>query len=206
MFRMREHFNPYDHLAGCFVPHWLLSLKGLSPGAKLCYSVLAQQCSKGGTAQLNLPLLAASAGEAVAEVVLRLQELERVGLVTTSRGNSNTEDVRVHFPPPFWAGGTERSADSRSHPQPGLFPVEVEQPQGGEEIAPGAGKRRRRWFGRARSRHSLETCLAFVTYQREELGRRRIYDPEGLAESLYHTGSQDDEIDDWLAEQSAGAA
>jgi hypothetical protein len=32
-----------------------------------------------------------------------------------------------------------------------------------------------------------------------------IYDPEGLAESIYHTGKQDDEIDDFLVEQSNAA-
>ena len=65
--------------------------------------------------------------------------------------------------------------------------------------------RRKRWFGRPRSRHSFETCLKFITYQKEVLGRRRIYDPEGLAESLYHTASQDDEISDWLDEQANAA-
>jgi hypothetical protein len=37
------------------------------------------------------------------------------------------------------------------------------------------------------------------------LGRRSIYDPDGLAESLFHTGSQDDEISEWLDEQANAA-
>ena len=39
----------------------------------------------------------------------------------------------------------------------------------------------------------------------EVLGRRSIYDPEGLAESLYHTASQDDEIADSSEEQAEAA-
>jgi hypothetical protein len=48
-------------------------------------------------------------------------------------------------------------------------------------------------------------CDWFITYQKEVLGRRSIYDPAGLADSIFHTGQQDDEIDDWLAEQMNAA-
>jgi hypothetical protein len=98
--------------------------------------------------------------------------------------------------------------------QPRLFAVESAFPQPATEgqtvvakksaMSP-RSKRKKRWFGRPRSRHSFETCLKFVTYQKEVLGRRSIYDPEGLAESLYHTASQDDEISDWLDEQANAA-
>lgn len=87
-----------------------------------------------------------------------------------------------------------------------MTPTLVDQISDGPRTASSFRKRKRkRWFGRPRSRHSLETCLKFVTYQKEVLGRRSIYDPEGLAESLYYTASQDDEISDWLEEQAEAA-
>jgi hypothetical protein len=42
-------------------------------------------------------------------------------------------------------------------------------------------------------------------YQKEVLGRHGIYDPEGLAGSLYYTASQDDEISDFIDEQANAA-
>lgn len=217
-------FNVFHQFAGCFVPHGLLSLRNLSAGAKLCYALVAQQANARGSAQLNLPLLAVSLGESVRVAVRYLTELEEAGLVASSRGNVNREDVRLSFPRhPWLARGTgaarsaaapDISAASSGEEQPRLFAVDSapsEPAAGGQDStakrpdAPHKLKRRRRWYGRANSRHTLETCQRYVTYQIEVLGRRTIYDPEGLAESLYHTGSQDDEISDWLDEQANAA-
>ena len=216
-------FNVFHQFAGCFVPHGLLSLKHLSAGAKLCYAVLAQQANARGTAQLNLPLLAAFIGESERIAVRYLVELEESGLIESARGNVNKEDVRISFPRHPWltrhaASGQATNASpvtqASEETQPRLFAVESAYPQSASEGQAGAAKksapapkakRRKRWFGRPRSRHSFETCLKFITYQKEVLGRRRIYDPEGLAESLYHTASQDDEISDWLDEQANAA-
>lgn len=219
---MKGQFNVFYQFAGCFVPHGLLSLKKLSAGAKLCYSLLAHQANARGATQLNLPILAASLGESEANVVRYLIELEEMRLIESSRGNVNKEDVRILFPQHPWR---EENAES-SYPssvaqagvdkisQPQLFAVESASPQAAAERQTMEAKkrsqsskqrRRRRWYGRPRSRHSLEACLAFITYQKEVLGRRSIYDPEGLAESIFHTGKQDEEIDDFLAEQSNAA-
>lgn len=220
---MNEQFNVFHQFAGCFVPYGLLSLKRLSAGAKICYSLLAQQANARSTTQLNLPMLAASLGESEANAVRYLTELEESGLIEASRGNVNKEDVRINFPRHPWLVeyiGSKRDSSAPAiasldkDAQPHLFAVESELSQLGAGVATVADKRpsqtsrqkrRRRWFGRPRSRHSMETCLSFITYQREVLGRRGIYDPQGLAESIYHTGKQDDEIDDFLAEQSNAA-
>ena len=213
------HFNVFHQFAGCFVPYGLLSLKRLSAGAKLCYSMLSQQANARGATQLNLPMLAATLGEPEGNIVRYLTELEEATLIESSRGNVNKEDVRILFPRHPWLVGYAEpprdslitsSGDYPQESQPQLFGVESALARGIEKQATADKKptqssrsrRRKRWFGRPRSRHSLETCLSFITYQREVLGRRGIYDPVGLAESIFHTGKQDDEIDDYLAEQA----
>jgi hypothetical protein len=216
-------FNVFNQFAGCFVPHGLLALKNLSASAKLCYAVLAQQANARGATQLNLPLLAASIGESERFAVRYLVELEESGLIKSLQGNVNKEDVRISFPRHPWLTRNTASAQVASaipavqpveETQPRLFAVESAFPQplmegqAGEAAKPASSprsKRRKRWFGRPRSRHSFETCIKFVTYQKEVLGRRSIYDPEGLAESLHHTASQDDEISEWLEEQANAA-
>ncbi|MDQ3818562.1 MAG: helix-turn-helix domain-containing protein [Acidobacteriota bacterium] len=198
-------------------------MKHLSAGAKLCYALLAQQASARGTTQLNLPLLAASIGESERIAVRYLVELEEAGLVGSSRGNVSKEDVRITFLRHPWLtrnSGTAQSATANllaqaaEETQPRLFAVDSAlsdamtdaQTDSTKKSPPSSKtKKRKRWFGRARSCHSFETCLKFITYQKEVLGRRNIYDPEGLAESLYHTASQDDEISDWLDEQATAA-
>lgn len=219
---MKESFNIYHHFAGVFVPSWLLSLSEIGAGAKLTYALLAQQANSSGAAQLNFRMLEGALGESEGQVARYLLELERVNLIHAKRGNVNKEDVRIFFPQHAWySGAAEPSCDSVTptagsageEAQPRLFatepavtPTPVDQISDGPRTTSSFRKRKRkRWFGRPRSRHSLETCLKFVMYQKEVLGRRSIYDPEGLAESLYHTASQDDEISDWLEEQAEAA-
>lgn len=218
---MKEQFNVFHQFAGCFVPYGLLSVKRLSGGAKLCYSLLAQQANARGATQLNLPILAVSLGESEANIVRYLTELEEARLIESSRGNVNKEDVRILFTRHPWSAKyaeslrdsfVTSSADAAKETQPRLFAVEsalskpsTERRAPAKPAQSSRQRRRRRWYGRPRSRHSLETCLSFITFQKEVLGRRGIYDPEGLAESIFHTGKQDDEIDDWVAEQSNAA-
>jgi hypothetical protein len=219
---MKESFNIYHHFAGVFVPSWLLSLSEIGAGSKLTYALLAQQANSSGAAQLNFRMLEGTLGESEGEIARYLLELERVNLIHAKRGNVNTEDVRIFFPQHEWySGAVEPSCDSLATPagifdektQPQLFASEpagtqtpVDQISAGPKpVAPSRKRKRKRWFGRPRSRHTLETCLAFITYQKEVLGRRRIYDPQGLAESIFHTGEQDDEIEDWLAERASAA-
>jgi hypothetical protein len=163
-----------------------------------------------------------SLGESEGNIVRYLTELEESRLIAPSRGNVNKEDVRIFFtlhpwlteyPEPVRDSLASASIKPDTDAQPKLFAVEStltrvtgEQTVADRKSIPSSrAKRRKRWFGRPRSRHSLETCLSFITYQKEVLGRRSIYDPEGLAESLFHTGKQDDEIDDYLAEQANAA-
>lgn len=216
-------FNVFHQFAGCFIPHGLLSMKNFSAGAKICYAVLAQQANSQGTTHLNLPLLVASIGESERIVVRYLVELEESGLIESARGNVNKEDVRISFPRHPWLTRHVSSvqvptaisaAQTTEDIQPRLFAVESaftgsatdrQAVTAKKSASSPRSKRRKRWLGRPRSRHSFETCLKFVTYQKEVLGRRSIYDAEGLAQSLYHTGSQDEEISDWLDEQADAA-
>jgi hypothetical protein len=216
-------FNVFHQFAGCFVPHGLLSMKNLSAGAKICYAVLGQQANARGTTQLNLPLLAAFVGESERIVVRHLVDLEESGLIKSARGNVYKEDVRIAFLRHPWltrnacliqttTAGPLVQAARETQPQlfavGSAFPQQATEVQGGgakKPTSPPKSKRRRRWSGHPRSCHSFETCLKFVIYQKEVLGRRGIYDPEGLAESLYNTASQDDEISDFLDEQANAA-
>ena len=217
-------FNVFHQFAGCFVPHGLLSMKHLSAGAKLCYALLAQQANMRGTTQLNLPLLAASVGESERAAVRYLVELEEARLVESSRGNVNKEDVRLTFPRHPWltrnAGAAQPAtanllAQAAEETQPQLFAVESALPGATTDAQADSAKksppsskpkRRKRWFGRPRSCHSLETCLKFVTYQKEVLGHDHIWNVTGLARHIHLSGEQDEEIDAFLAEQASDAA
>ena len=207
-------FNVFQQFAGYFIPYGLLSIRKLRAGAKVCYSALAQQANARGVTQLNLPMLASSIGESESNAVQYLIELEESGLIETSRGNVNKEDVQISFPRHPWQ--FRRSESERAQPTSSLdklFAAEsplTETTEGQsathkKSSSSSKSRGRKRWFGQSRSRHTQETCLGFITYQKEVLGRRHIYDPEGLAESIFHTGKQDDEIDDWLAERANAA-
>jgi hypothetical protein len=220
---MKDGFNVYYHFAGTFIPSWLLSRSEISAGAKLTYAMLAQQANSSGATQLNFRMLEGALGESEGQIARYLLDLERVGLVHAKRGNINIEDVRIFFPQHAWFTGAVELPNSLpgsssnnvvKETQPQLFNVaavstlttsERQAAAEAKSVSPFRQRKKKRWFGRPRSRHSLETCVGFITYQKEVLGRRSIYDPPGLAESIFHTGKQDDEIDDWLTEQANAA-
>lgn len=158
-------------------------------------------------------MLAVSLGESEGSIIRYLTELQESRLIEPSRGNANKEDVRIFFPRHPWITEYAEpvrdpfasvSVNASTESQPQLFAVGADSSHAAgrqalvdkKSIPSSRSKRRKRWFGRPRSRHSLETCLCFISYQKEVLGRRNIYDPEGLAESIFHTGTQDDELDD----------
>ncbi|MDQ3819504.1 MAG: helix-turn-helix domain-containing protein, partial [Acidobacteriota bacterium] len=100
---MRENlFNIYYLLAGPFIQYWLLSRREISGGAKLVYSVLAQQANSRGATQLHSQMTAVSLGIDEGQLARHLMELEEVGLVQVSRGNLHPEDLRVYFPLHPW--------------------------------------------------------------------------------------------------------
>jgi hypothetical protein len=57
-----------------------------------------------------------------------------------------------------------------------------------------------------KSKHPLEVCLRFVTYQKEVLGHDHIWNVTGLGRYLHLSGKQDEEIDAYLAERASDAA
>ena len=220
---MRENFfNIYHLLAGSFVPYWLLSRREVSGGAKLVYSLLAQQANSRGSTQLHSQMAAVSLGVDEGQLARHLMELEEVGLVQVSRGNLHPEDLRVYFPRHPWLTSSEsdqaglQSSDYRkTSVSPRLFPREVktegikstwsEQPTlpniSPDMRAQARRRRGRRRVGGPRSRHSRDTCHRFALYNVEVLGSKTIYNLEGFTDYLFRTGDQDSEIDEWLGRE-----
>jgi hypothetical protein len=69
---------------------------------------LAQQANSRGAVQLNFRVQAAALGEDEGQLSRHLMELEEVGLIQVSRGNVNSEDIRVFLPPHPWMTGLEQ--------------------------------------------------------------------------------------------------
>lgn len=108
---MKEHFNIFQFFSGAFLPSWLLSRPEISAGAKLTYSLLAQQANSRGTVQLNFQVTEASIGERDGRLARYLIELEEVGLIHVSRGNVNQEDIRIYFPYHRWMIGLDEQKE-----------------------------------------------------------------------------------------------
>jgi hypothetical protein len=224
---MRENFfNIYHLLAGSFVPYWLLSRREVSGGAKLAYSLLAQQANSKGATQLHSQMAAAALGIDEGQLARHLMELEVVGLVQVSRGNLHPEDLRVYFPRHSWLTGSESDQAGLHSVErheasltPRLFPREVKAkglksagseqptlPNISPDVRTQARRRRgRRRISRPRSKHSRETCYRFALYNVEVLGSRTIYDLEGFTDYLFRTGDQDQEIDEWIGREVTAA-
>ncbi|HKS26722.1 MAG TPA: hypothetical protein VJS44_02830 [Pyrinomonadaceae bacterium] len=223
---MKEHFNIFHFFSGAFIPAWLLSRSEVSAGAKLAYSLLAQQANSRGIVQLNFQIAEASIGERDGRLARYLMELEDVGLIHVSRGNVHQEDIRIYFPHHQWMIGLDEQKEVSDSiiSQEGaslsrLFPREVQQaksnisesqqptlPLISADSRPQIRRRkgRRRW-GRPQSKHSREICYRFAVYNVEVLGSKTIYDLDGFTDYLYRTGEQDAEIDEWLVEQANAA-
>lgn len=221
---MSDTFSAYFFAAGAFVPYWLLSREEISAGAKLAYAWLAQQANNRNSARLHIRLHADQLGCDEGGLALLLSELEDVGLVRSSRGNVHPEDMLLHFQPHRWMegleqlqqGGALRAVTAEAAPPTLPFPeaaptAQRAQSQAGP-FAAGDGRsggRRGRGAGRRkaqpRSKHPFEVCHGYVAFQRETLGRR-IRNVMALANHLYTTGAQDDEVDSWLARRGRDAA
>ena len=220
---MKANFNVYHFFAGAFVPFWLLSRQEIGPGAKLTYAALAQQANSRGAVQLNFRVQAVALGEDEGQLSRHLMELEEVGLVQVSRGNVNSEDIRVFFPPHPWMTGLEQPPQAVS-PQLAAAEAAISRlfaetlppahpyllpPRGtaGAEARPnGRGRRRGKGRRQPQSKHSFEVCLQFVTYQKEVLHHDHIWNVTGLARHLRLSGEQDEEIDAWIADRASDAA
>jgi hypothetical protein len=225
---MRENFfNIYHHLAGPFVPYWLLSRPEISGGAKLVYALLAQQANSRGATQLHSQMAAVALGIDEGQLARHLMEMEEAGLIQVSRGNLHPEDLRIYFPRHHWMIGlageqTDFASSSKPHeafPPSRLFPrgVKAERLQATESeqpilpnIQPDARthmhrRRSRRRVGRPRSKHARDICYRFALYNVEVLGSKTIYDLEGFTDYLFRTGDQDSEIDEWLEREIKAA-
>lgn len=214
-----SHFSIYHHLAGVFTPFWLLSRRELSAGAKLTYCTLALQANAKSQAQLNFPLLCATLGENEGQVARHLSELEERGLIESLRGNANSEDVRLFFPPHQWMNSANLAPENLSSSpatnipqvQSELFPPAAKSDQDSQQPARQHSypserrqRKRKRWSGPPLSKHPLETIRGFINYQKYVLGHKNIWNPEGLALALFHSGEQDDEITEWKSQMASG--
>lgn len=220
---MRESFNVYHFFAGAFVPFWLLSRQEIGAGAKFAYAALAQQANSRGSVQLHFRVQAAALGVDEGQLARHLTELEEAGLIHVSRGNVNSEDVRVFFPPHPWMSGLEQARQvggpQSALPDAAATPLFPEAAPPARESLPAAGpavgsddrpsgrdRRGRRRRRPPQSKHPFDVCLRFVTYQKEVLRHDHIWNVMGLANHIRMTGEQDAEIDAWLAERSKDAA
>lgn len=223
---MKEHFNIFHFLSGAFVPAWLLARPEIGAGAKLAYSLLAQQANSRGTVQLNFQVAEASIGESEGRLARYLMELEEVGLIHVSRGNVHQEDIRIYFPYHRWMIGLDEQKESaESLTDQGGNSLSRLLPRGVQKATPNVlesqqrtlplipadsrqqirRRKGRRPWGRPESKHSREICHRFAIYNVEVLGSKTIYDLDGFTDYLYRTGEQDVEIDDWLVEQANAA-
>ena len=223
---MKEHFNVFHFFSGAFIPAWLLARPEIGAGAKLAYSLLAQQANSRGIVQLNFKVAEASIGERDSRLARYLMELEEAGLIHVSRGNVHQEDIRIYFPYHRWMIGlveqnesTEPLPHQRDDSLSRLFPREIQQAKNNAfesqqptlPLIPADSRQqvrrrrsRRRW-GKPQSKHSREICYRFAVYNVEVLGSKTIYDLDGFTDYLYRTGEQDAEIDEWLVEQANAA-
>lgn len=218
----QSHFSIYHHLAGVFIPFWVVSRKELSPGAKLTYCALAQQANARGQSRLNFPLLCATLGESEGQLARYLTELEEHRLIESLRGNANSEDVRLNFTRHPWMISFELAPQNLSstpitnvpQAQGDLFPPSAKPNQAPlSQSAKQNGhpqtrrqRKRKRWAGPPQSKLDLETIRSFTNYQRYVLGHTNIWNPEGLALALYHSGEQDDEIAAWKSQMTGNHA
>lgn len=221
---MKANFNIYHFFAGTFVPFWLLSRQEIGAGAKLTYAMLAQHANSRGVTQLHFQVQATALGEDEGQLARHLTELEEVGLIQVSRGNVHQEDIRVFFPRHEWMAGLEQPPQS-SALQPAatvtaapLRLLSEATPPAQTSLLPAhpaasldsragsSGRRRGRGRRQPQSKHAVEVCLRFVTYQKEVLHHDHIWSVTGLSRHLHLSGEQDDEIDAWLAEQASNAA
>ena len=217
---MKEHFNVYYHLAGIYTPFWLSSRSEISAGAKLSYALLAQQANSRNMTQLNLQMLSVALGEMEGDVAGYLMELEKIKLIEAHRGNINSEDIRVFFPYHFWMRGLEKDPAGGELTRPAdesqpliLFqqePRRDSQQLPAVDVDPKPGSRRRsrkrHRSGPPKSKHSLETCVRFITYQKDVLGHDHIWSVMGLAQAIWRSGSDDLEIDLWLKSDHANSS
>lgn len=96
------HHHPYDTFGGVFVPHFLLSSRRISLGAKLLYALLATRIDLRGESLLNHDLLACEMGVAEAVVLSLSDELSAAGVIQIWQDPAGTKTLRCQFPPGVW--------------------------------------------------------------------------------------------------------
>jgi len=74
-------FNPYRNFVGSFIPNCLMSYKGLTGTAKLCWARLAQYAGKDGIAYPSQDSLAEELGISKSQVIRILSELEKKNFI-----------------------------------------------------------------------------------------------------------------------------
>ena len=189
---MLAHPDYLDAFAGVFVPHFVSSIKGLSHGAKILYSLLRSQSDRRGETLLNAPLATAIMGEEEKLVYRLLAELETGGFVLTVRHPLGTEFVRCSFP--ALPSATLKSGSPGLKSAAGLKVAASTSPKRQNRKA--RARAARTVHGHAQSRFTREECTSYALAC--EAAGHNIRSPFGFGLSLYQSGNQDREIELFL--------
>lgn len=82
---MKMYINPYKRFHGSFIPEWLERMKGITPGAKICYARLCRYAGKNGMAYPKNDTLAEAIGVSDRQIRRYITELEESKLIETKQ-------------------------------------------------------------------------------------------------------------------------
>ena len=92
--------NPWKLFDGVFVPMWLLEIRGISPGAKLCYARLCRYAGEAGVARPKQETLAKELGVEPRQCQRYLSELKKADLIQVDvRGLAKANEYRFYLHP-----------------------------------------------------------------------------------------------------------
>lgn len=217
---MNQH-HPYDTFGGVFIPHFLLSSRRLSLGAKLLYALLATRTDVRGESLLNHDLLASEMGVADAVVLSLADELSAAGVVQIWQDPAATKTLRCQFPPDAWQQDDSpeqllaETAEPATRTAPRLLrlPIftaaELAAPAGDQKFPepdPKLGKARiearaRQSKKEPASRFSKQICTDYA--RARQLERGNIANPFALGTAMWKSGEYDEEIMLWLQSKEA---
>ncbi len=117
---MPKRINPHGLFIGAFVPNWMMEMKTISAGSKLCYAKLCQYAGKAGVAYPRIQTLSDSIKLSCRQVQRCLAELVREGLIQAEQSDPKAAN-RYYFldHPAMRAGVTDVSPGGCQECHPG---------------------------------------------------------------------------------------
>lgn len=172
-----DSFNPHFLHSGVFVPHYILSSKRISHGAKLVHQILAGRANTSGRILSRVDSLALEIGEENDKVLEYLHELEKTEHIKILWRSPNSNLLRFSFTRPNWIKG--KNVKKRGRATQGRATVQQYE---------------------ARSKHSRRDCFRYVEHL-IDLGRK-IDNVGGYTTFLHRSGKRDKQIDEFLTQTS----